>query len=157
MEILVGMIASSKSTYCRKRAKEGALVINDDSITNCIHSNQYSCYREELKPLYKGIENYIITFADAKDIDVIIDRPNLSPQTRSRYISIAKSLDIPDIIGIVFKVETPEIHATRRFNHDSRGHSYEYWLEAARCHYAQYKAPVLEEGFTQLVEYDFKQ
>jgi dephospho-CoA kinase len=35
IEVLVGMIASGKSTYSRSRAQDGAIIINDDGPVLC--------------------------------------------------------------------------------------------------------------------------
>lgn len=153
-EILIGMIASGKSTYCLKRVKEGAIIINDDSIVNALHANDYPSYKKSLKPLYKGIEHYVINFAGMAGIDVVIDRPNLNANTRKRYIEIAKSIDIENIEGVIFKIETPEVHAERRVKSDNRGWEYEYWLRAAQHQYSLYNEPQLNEGFTKLVKYE---
>jgi len=152
LEILIGPIASGKSTYCRKRAREGAIIVNDDSIVNALHANQYDMYDKKLKSIYKGLESYLIHFCAAHDKDVIIDRPNLNPATRKRYIETARGLDYVDIVGVIFDMQTPEVHAERRFKADNRGMSYENWLEAAKYHFSFYKEPVLEEGFTSLIK-----
>lgn len=53
IELLIGMIASGKSTYARKRADEGALVVSHDDLTQMLHA----CYRYEpgLKPAYRAM------------------------------------------------------------------------------------------------------
>ena len=80
VEILVGFIASGKSTYSKHRASQGAIVINDDAIVNAVHSNIYELYDKNLKPLYKAVENTILEMALALNRDVVIDRPNYSEQ-----------------------------------------------------------------------------
>ena len=37
VEILVGPIASGKSTYLKHRVSQGAITINDDAIVNAVH------------------------------------------------------------------------------------------------------------------------
>ncbi len=37
VELLVGMIASGKSTYARRRAAEGAIIICDDAVKAALH------------------------------------------------------------------------------------------------------------------------
>ncbi len=147
-EILIGMIASGKSTYCQTRAKEGALIINDDAIVNAIHANCYHCYNKTLKPLYKSIELSIFHYAAVLDQDVVVDRPNYKKETRQRYIGIAQSLDFQEVLAIVMPLTTDEEHARRRFYSDNRGRSFEYWLEVVREHRKLYGEPSLEEGFT---------
>lgn len=125
LNLLCGMIASGKSTLCHKLAQNNWLIINDDSIVNALHGNNYTLYNKKLKPLYKLIENTMINGCVLMGVDAVIDRTCLSKEMRSRYITLAKTLDVP-IICTVFPVESPEIHAHRRCNHDNRGHKYEY-------------------------------
>ncbi len=147
IHVLVGMIASGKSTYTRNAARQGAIIVNDDAIVNAVHGDEYALYDKELKFLYKSTENHIISVALAMHRTVIIDRGlNLSVQGRRRWIALAKSFDV-DVEAIQFKIETPEIHAQRRMQSDSRGHTYDYWLGAARHHLSGYVTPTYDEGF----------
>ena len=154
LEILVGPIASGKSTYCRQKAKEGYIIVNDDAIITFLHGGEYKLYNEDLKPLYKIVENTIITTALAMKINVVIDRPNHSRVMRRRYISLAKSLDISVII-IMMRREASEVHAKRRMT-DSRGYTYEYWLKTIKEHELLYDEPKYTEGFDNVVEWKFE-
>jgi hypothetical protein len=51
MQILVGPIASGKSTFARKRATEGALIINDDALAAILHAGDdtASCSKPRLQ------------------------------------------------------------------------------------------------------------
>lgn len=140
LEILVGPIASGKSTYCREAAKEGAIILNDDSIITAIHGGDYKLYRKNLKPLYKSIENTAISTALAMGLRVVVDRPNHSRRMRRRYIGLGHSFDVP-VRLVIFQRESPEVHASRRFNGDSRGHSLDYWVSVAKAHDALYEVP----------------
>jgi predicted kinase len=148
LEILVGMIASGKSTYCKMRAREGAVIINDDSITMALHANQYGLYNKKYKMLYKAIEMDIITQALGMGIDIVVDRPNLSKETRARYISLARALEV-QAVGVVFEMFKPEVHAKRRTIADARGNDYKTWLEIANFHLSKFQEPTLDE-FDQL-------
>jgi len=151
LTLLVGSIASGKSTYISQNINENVLVINDDAIVNALHGNFYRFYNKKLKPLYKSIENLAISWGLSAGLDVVIDRPNLSPDTRQRYIQLAKSFDCKDIIAVVFPMITPEEAARRRFNSDNRGQNYEYWLRAAQDQLKSYKTVELNEGFSEIV------
>lgn len=150
IEVLCGMIASYKSTWAKKRAKEGWIIINDDSLVNAVHGGNYTLYSKALKPLYKSIEDHILHTAIAMGKDVVIDRGlDISTGSRKRWVAIAKSLDTP-IQAIVFKVETPEIHAERRVKSDARGYDYQYWLDVARAHFTRWDDPTESEGFDEV-------
>lgn len=148
--VLVGMIASGKSTYCTESAKEGQIIINDDAIVNLLHANQYNFYDVKLKVLYKSIENHIISTALALNLSVVVDRAlNGSKKSRERWISLANSFDV-QCEAIVFPKESFEIHAHRRFQSDARGHDLDYWLRVAKIHEEEYEMPSLTEGFTTI-------
>lgn len=150
IEILVGMIASGKSTWCKQRAKEGWIVLNDDAIVNAVHGGDYTLYNKNLKPLYKSIEDHILHTAVAMGRHVVVDRGlDISRTSRARWICIGRSLDVP-VRAVVFELFSPEIHAERRAASDNRGHTYEYWFDVANFHIKRYHTPVLEEGFSEV-------
>ncbi len=156
VQILVGMIASGKSTYARFAAATGAVIVNDDDIVMALHGGNYDGYQDALKPLYKSIENNIVTTAVALGRDVVVDRGlNVSALARSRWLSLARSLDVP-CEAVVFPVESPAVHATRRSRHDDRGLSFEAWLSVAQKHAQQYCQPRAEEGFAGVFDVEFE-
>lgn len=152
--LLCGMIASGKSTLARKLAKDkNALIINDDDIVTMLHGD-YTSYDEQLKPLYKSIENHILTAAILAGRNVIIDRGvNIKRSSRQRWIQLAKSLD-QEITALETTKSIPEVHAKRRFEHDKRGHTYEYWLKVAEYHNSVYQEPDYSEGYINIIEND---
>ena len=155
LELLVGPIASGKSTYCRQAAADGKIILNDDAIVTALHGGDYRLYSELLKPLYKAVENQIVMGALMMGKTVVVDRPNHSKQMRKRYIALAHSFDC-EVDVVMFKREKPEIHALRRFNSDSRGHSMEYWIKVAKYHDSLYEPPDPEhEHFDKVVEWEF--
>ncbi len=150
LDILIGMIGSGKSTFCKEQANMGAIILNDDSIVTSLHGGIYTKYNESLKPLYRTIEDNAIIMSLALDKRVVIDRTNLDAATRMRYILMAKSFNAP-VYAYLFKIETPEIHAERRFISDSRGVTKERWLEIATIHLSKYTPPSIAEGFKEIV------
>lgn len=151
VEILIGNIASGKSTYCRRRVEEGAVVMNDDAIVNGLHCGIYTKYDKALKPLYKAIENAIVTSAITLGRDVVIDRGvNLTPRSRRRFVGLAHSMDA-EAHAVIFEFCEPSIHADRRMSHDDRGHSAEYWLEVATVFHNKYIPPEEHEGFDKVI------
>lgn len=151
------MIASGKSTYCEHAARKDYICVNDDSIVNLIHCNQYGKYNQKFKRLYKGIENYIITHGLDLNLDIIIDRGLcVSAKGRARFIALANSFDA-DCEAIIFPLDIPEVHARRRYQSDTRGYDYDYWFEVARHHFSIYSRPTLEEGFTKIHDITWEQ
>lgn len=150
-ELLSGNIASGKSTWTAIRAKQGALVANDDAMITALHGGTYCLYDKNLKKLYKAMEAMVLHMGAAVRRDVIIDRTNMTVSSRARYVQLAKSIDVP-IVCVKFPIEAPEIHAGRRFNSDPRGHTYEKWLKVAQDMQASYEVPKLCEGFDLVVD-----
>ena len=147
LQVLVGMIASGKSTYAQNAAKKGAIIVNDDAIVNCVHADLYTLYDESLKLLYKSTENHIIQFALAMGRTVIVDRGlNVSERGRKRWLSLAQSMDVT-CDAVVFPRSTNEVHAERRTKSDARGLGLEYWDKVARIHSGEYVTPNRAEGF----------
>ena len=152
IEVLIGMIASGKSSWAGERAKQGFVIINDDSIVNAVHGGLYTLYTKAMKPLYKSVEDHILHTAIAMDKDVVIDRGvDISVSSRRRWIAIAKSLEVP-IHGISFEKFPAKVHAARRAKSDSRGHTKQYWVDVALAHEARYELPTLDEGFDKIIE-----
>lgn len=151
VEILIGPIASGKSSYCKIRAKDGALIINDDDLFVGFHAGNHQLYSKELKGFYKSMEMHALQGAILLGRDVIIDRPNSRRDSRARYISMARACDVP-VVGIIFERHVPEVHAERRFKSDSRGYDLAYWTRVAERHQAEWVSPTLDEGFTEIIK-----
>lgn len=128
--LLYGNIASGKSTLSRDLAKAGCVVVNNDSVVTMLHGGMYELYDEKLKPLYKGIEKFIIEEALKEGIDVVIDRTLAKRKTREAFISLGKKYNA-EIMLLETGWGDPAVHAERRFNSDSRGLTYETWLGVA--------------------------
>lgn len=148
IQVLCGMIASGKSTYCKNAAGFGFLCINDDDIVNMLHGNNYSLYDKALKPLYKTLENQIVGTVLAMGRSVVIDRGlNISIDGRQRWLALAKSYDV-ECEAIVFHNDGPSVHAERRHKSDARGRTFDYWMKVADFHHGCYCLPTTQEGFS---------
>jgi predicted kinase len=147
--LLVGNIASGKSTLVRRYAAKGYLIINDDSLVSAIHGGCNKTYDKKLKPLYKAIEECIFSHGAALGKSIVIDRPNMSIATRSRYIGMARSRDM-SVSVIVMPMQDALIHAKRRYNNDCRGLPLTDWDKAAIRLANSYEAPSLKEGIDQI-------
>jgi predicted kinase len=147
LQVLVGMIASGKSTYARNAARQEIICMNDDAIVNMLHADDYTLYDPKLKVLYKTVENQIIGTGLAMGKTVIVDRGlNVSQGGRQRWLALARSYDVP-CEAILFEKASPEEHARRRAGSDLRGHDYDYWLRVATIHHDVYAPPTVREGF----------
>lgn len=151
VEILIGNIASGKSTYCKKRAKEGAIIMNDDAVVNGVHCDMYTLYSKDLKPLYKSIENAIVTSSIMLGRDVVVDRGlNLTPKSRRRFIGLSHAYDV-DAVAVVFEFCDPVVHAQRREKDNLRGHTFQYWHKVAKVFDEKFVPPQEHEGFDKVI------
>jgi predicted kinase len=146
IEVLVGPIASGKSTYAARRARQGAIVVSDDALTMMLHANQYHLYNNDLKRLYKTIETSVITAAVSQNRDVVIDKTNGKRRTRARYVALADTLDT-QAFAILFDRLTPLGHAVRRTQADPRGLTLSDWRKVAERHEAEFEPVTMAEGF----------
>jgi predicted kinase len=152
VQVLIGTVAAGKSTYSKDCAALGSIIINDDAIVQAVHGGSYVLYRKELKPLYKAVENQILTSAITLKRAVVVDRgTNLTRNSRMRWIGLEKSLDVP-VIGITFPFESKNTHAARRVASDSRGWDFDYWHNVVHKHFEMYEPPKLDEGFDRIIE-----
>jgi predicted kinase len=151
IEVLVGMVGSGKSTYTSKRARGGAIILNDDSLVQSLHGGNYKLYDQKLKALYKSLTMAAACQAVAIGRDIVVDATNLTRKTRARWVGLAHMLD-QQVICTTFKVETHEIHAKRRADHDGRGYNYDHWLEIIKSHFNNYDPPSNSEGFNSVIE-----
>lgn len=149
LEILVGMIASGKSTYARLRAGDGALVVNHDTIVDSLHGGDYTLYNSGLGPVYKTIELQMIMAALSTGRDVIVDRTNLDRKRRARYIQLADMFKVPAVCTLM-EFDDPRAHASRRVVAGARGVSRTKWIEVAEFHLDEYQEPKLDEGLDRI-------
>jgi predicted kinase len=147
IELLIGMIASGKSTYALQRAREGALVVSHDALTQMLHA-EYR-YEADLRECYRMMEERIAHSAYIHGRDIVIDRTHLTREARARWIGFARTLDFgpvgkSKIVAVVFPIFPAELHARKRFECDPRGRTFEEWLKVAEHHAHQAR----EEPFT---------
>ena len=149
--VCVGMIASGKSTYCRDKAAQGWVVLNDDALVASLHGGLYTEYDKSLKPLYKAIENQVVLSCIALDRNLIIDRGvDVRAESRQRWIALGRACDVP-MSAIVFPRQHYTVHARRRIERDNRGLSNTHWYRVAKEHDNDYVLPTHTEGFSEIV------
>jgi hypothetical protein len=166
LEVLVGMIASGKSTYARSRADAGAMVVCHDDLTQMLHARYR--YEQVDRDLYRQCEDMIAFQSLVWGHDTVIDRTHLTVESRKRWLTFAAITNLslqhrgmPSItlIAVVFPIEAAAIHAERRWATDSRGRPLNEWLDVARHHEAQHQAEpitrdgLLREGFDSVIRF----
>lgn len=153
IEVLVGMIASGKSTYARKRADQGALVISHDDLTQMLHA-QYR-YEPALRDCYRAMMVQLACNALAAGRDVVVDRTHLTRESRQLWIDTARGAQVR-VIAVAFPIEPAGIHAQRRVYSDARGRTFDEWFKVAVHHEEQASAEPLmaSEGFDAITLMD---
>jgi adenylate kinase family enzyme len=165
VELLVGMVGSGKSTYARKRADQGAMIVNHDSLTEMLHARYR--YEQGKRDLYRRLEESLAFEVLARGFDVVIDRTHLTRENRSRWVKWARNYDslntfdgrgpTTPVIAVAFPIEDPDTHALRRYVADARGRPLHEWIQVARHHAEQARQEPLDwgtEGFAGLVTVD---
>jgi predicted kinase len=157
VEILCGMVGAGKSSYARRRAGDGALIVCHDDLTGMLHGSGLTPsgrgYEPALRGCYRGMEEDLVRRVINAGRDAVIDRTHLTRESRSRWVNFVRAF-VPEVpvVAVTFPVVTPEVHARRRFVADPRGRPYEDWLMVARHHHAQAIAEPLsaDEGFAEV-------
>lgn len=162
IEVLVGMIASGKTTYARKRAKQGAIIVSHDDLTEMMHG-EYR-YSPALRQFYRDGEEALVGVAVRHGLDVVIDRTHLTSESRRRWTTFpTRAIDImvhpekPILVAVEFPRVGAREHVLRRFQRDDRGRTFDDWLAVAEHHAAQADAEpfgkdaAMAEGFHEYV------
>ena len=150
VEILVGNIASGKSTYAKERARQGAVVVSHDALVNGFHGGLYTAYDAALRPtLYWPIYKASIIAAIRTRRDVVVDDRNHTEEKRGRIIEMAKANSV-SVACTVFDREVPQQHAERRFETDSRGVDLDRWTQVAAVTDVEWEEPNALEGFVSI-------
>lgn len=161
LEVLIGMVASGKSTYARRRAGEGALVISHDDLTAMLHASYR--YEPGLRECYRRMEESLAWAALNIGRDVVVDRTHLTRESRQRWVRWASNYDFLQtfdghgpttrVVAVAFPIASAEEHAYRRANHDARGRTLAEWHKVAEHHAAQAAAEPLDasEGFAEII------
>ena len=129
LEILIGNIASGKSTYAKKRAAEGWLVVCDDDIILMLLGHRYQLYKTSMRGLVLQLMQDVTRCLILADCDVVVDSTWNADYPVYEYW---KTRFTDEVLTKVFPREASEVHAARRMLHDSRGISYHEWLEVAQ-------------------------
>lgn len=144
LELLVGSIASGKSTWTRMRADQAWLTVNNDTLVRSMHGGEYA-WDLQVPGLVELLAEQIITAAAAASRSVIVDNTNRTRQQRAAIVRHGREMGMQVKI-VLFPRESAEVHAERRFRSDPRGCTYEYWLEVARKIETEWEDPGTDEA-----------
>jgi len=143
LELLVGNIASGKSSWTLPRAAAGWITVNHDSLVRSMHGGNYD-WENQVPGLKTELGVLIIGAAGAAGRSVVIDNTNRGLACRRPYVEAARRAGMR-VRAVLFPKTSPETHARRRFESDARGMCYNYWLEVACLVERQWEPPGDEE------------
>jgi predicted kinase len=144
LELLVGSIASGKSTWTRKRANQGWLTVNNDSLVCSMHGGEYA-WNLQIPGLVELLAKQIVTAAASASRSVIVDNTNRNRQQRAAIVRHGREMGMQVKI-VLFPRESADVHAERRFRSDPRGCTYGYWLEVAQKIETEWEDPGTDEA-----------
>lgn len=147
LTILTGNIGCGKSLIAKKLAKNGAFVVNMDTIQSMGSGGEYGMYDYDKKDVYLDIENVAIGSSLRDGFDVVVDRNNMDKEHRKRFIDIGKRYT-DDII--CFDFGKGNYHDIQRRYKNNRGVSQITWSKAWDYMLKSYEQPALDEGFTHI-------
>lgn len=145
--IFTGNIGCGKSLLASKFAKNGYVIVNNDSLTKMVGGGDYGLYDLNKKPVYQIVEQILIEKSLENGFSVVIDRTCVSKKTRSKFIKIGKKYKA-NIISYDWGPGT--IKDLKRRNRDPRGISVRTWKNVFDYRFKEYEKPIMAEGFDQI-------
>lgn len=130
-QVMFGLPGSGKSTYAKKRAAEGAVIVDADAIVTMIHGGNYRLYKPSWKPLYKAAEEHLVLAALEAGLDVVLDRHCYKRKTRMNWARFIGE-KFPKVHREIVRVESPlslEALAMRRTRRDARSRTEQEWYD----------------------------
>ncbi len=105
--IPIGIPASGKTTYWNEHFdKEQVLRLSRDDINSMLSG---AVYTQNINNVIKDAENIILESVLEADFSIYIDRVNLTPKSRKRFINKAKNIKSKlYVVGLYFKPDLKE-------------------------------------------------
>lgn len=112
--IMIGNIASGKSTYSKKLVEKDYRVISRDAIRYMVGAGKYT-FDIDLEPtIKKGTQALLEEFLK-DDVNIVHDEVNINKKLREPTIKLAKKYNYKIIAIVIPKVEK-ELSVNRRLN-----------------------------------------
>lgn len=146
--MLIGLPGSGKSTWAKKKAKEGkTVIVNQDAIRTMLKAEYF--YDKEYEPLVHEMAVACLGDALGLGFDVILDQTNLSRSRRMFWVNLIKDNFDCQIIYVHFCV-MDESNLDRRMN-EPRGQTREQWAEIIESMKKYEEMPLKSEGYDWLI------
>lgn len=152
MIVLVGNIASGKTTMSKKLAKMGYRVISRDALRYMVGAGEYVFDVSLEHTIAEAHDNLLEAFLDNK-IDVVIDEVNVQYARRAQFITMAKDYNY-HIIALELPRLSKKISVDRR-SKDSHGKfDRKIWEGVWDKFDKAYSSPTKKEGFDWVFKCD---
>lgn len=154
--VLVGNVASGKSTYIKTSGLDGAVISKDDFRKHFGHFKGVGYLYDTNTELYidKIAEAYFNCYCKIGVENIFIDDTNMTYYDRSFYKYNAKDYGY-GVVAVVFEDCGEDEHVKRRMNavgdHHHGGVSEETWRKVYREKRQRYEKPTLDEGFDEII------
>lgn len=150
-QMMFGLPGSGKSMFSKKRAAEGAVIVDIDKIVTMVHGGDYRLYKPSWKPLYKEAEEHLVLSALESGFDVVLDRHCYKRKTRLNWARLVRE-KFPSVHRELVRVESPlslEALAMRRTRRDARQRTEAEWYEVIQTMHRLTEVPCdpILEGF----------
>lgn len=164
MYILIGNIASGKSTWLKSRGLDrsieykGKVILSRDNIRKQFAKSvgKEYLYEKHLEPIIHSIvEEYTYGYCYIGTQNIFIDETNMTISGRQMFIDIGSNYGYK-IISVVFPDLGEDEHVRRRLedNHGCElrdGLTEDVWRRVYREKKEKYEEPILEEGFDEII------
>ena len=150
--VLIGQIASGKSTWVDNQDIESVIISKDDlreTYANMIYEEYI--YDDYLEPIIQNICELSLDVCIHLGVEnIIIDETNMTRESRQWVF------DTPDIsdyrvVAVVLPDLGEDVHVQRRLK-DNHGQVTETkWREVYRDKKSRYEEPITEEGFDEVI------
>jgi predicted kinase len=145
-QVLVGNIASGKSTYVDKMQKKNpdVKIVSRDAWRHCLERDSY-VFDLNLEPKIAKCVEAELLFYSAYGSDIIIDETHMTRRARGWCLDL-----LPDhyiIEAVVFPDRGEDSHVRARLSSNHGSTSEATWREVYRRNAQRYEEPTEAEGF----------
>ena len=147
--LLVGNIASGKSTLAKKWVDNGYRVISRDAVRYMVGAGNYT-FDPDLEPTIKKGTLALMQEFLKDDIDIMCDEVNVSKRLRKPTIELAKQYGYT-IVAVVMPRLEQAISVNRRLNAPHGKADSSIWEIVWSNFDEMYEEPTIDEGITNII------
>lgn len=147
IQMLIGNIASGKSTYCKGHINQ-FVVLSCDALRYMIGAGQY-IYNINLEYVLRSTILQMYVDLQPYKCNIMIDETNVSVSNRKLFID-KKSLDYT-ITAIIFPKLSMEESIRRRLGDNHGQTNYDVWKRVWTSFNQRFEVPTFKEGFDKII------